>query len=116
MYMPNKGNKVAKIEARWKHGIFVGVRKRSNEIMLSTPEGIVFARSVRRVPFKKRWGQDCIDWVKWAPLRMYKDEEEGDGEVPEGVPAVLKHLIDITLSFLGSDSLTKSFVPFVTVV
>ena len=36
---------------------------------------------------EKRWGEDCLNWVQWAPWHRYKGDEEEDGEVPEGVPA-----------------------------
>ena len=34
-----------------------------------------------------RWGEDCMDWAKWAPWNRYKEAEDADGDVPEGVPA-----------------------------
>ena len=34
------GSKLEKINARWEYGIFVGVRRRSNELMVATVEGI----------------------------------------------------------------------------
>ena len=82
-----KGPKMEKINERWKHGIFVGVKRRSGELMLSRPEGIYVVRSARRIPFEKRWGEDCVNWVVWAPWRMYKNAEDEDGDLPEGVPA-----------------------------
>ena len=32
-------------------------------------------------------GEDCVNWVVWAPWRKYKDAIDEDGELPEGVPA-----------------------------
>ena len=54
--------------------------------MIAAEGGIIFARSVRRVPFEKRWGEDNVNWVHWAPWHKYKDDEGADGDVPEGVP------------------------------
>ena len=34
----------------------MGIRKRSNEVLVSMPEGIAVVRLVRRIPFEKRWG------------------------------------------------------------
>ena len=87
LYKLKKGNKMEKLNARWDYGIFVGIRRRSNEVMVSTKEGIVMARSIKRIPVESRWGNDCLEWVKWAPWNRYKDAEDADGEVPEGVPA-----------------------------
>ena len=43
-------------------------------------------RSVRRIPVERRWSEDCVSWVKWAPWNKYKDAGDADGDVPEGVP------------------------------
>ena len=48
--------KLQKINARWDLGIFVGVRKRSNELAIAAEDGIHFVRSVKRVPFEKTMG------------------------------------------------------------
>ena len=65
----------------------MGVKRKSNEVLVARPEGITAVRSVRRIPFEKRWGEDCLNWVQWAPWNKYKGDIEEDGEVPEGVPA-----------------------------
>ena len=44
-------------------------------------------RSVKRIPVQQRWGEDCVNWVKWAPWRRYKDAVEADGDLLQGVPA-----------------------------
>ena len=62
-----------KINAKWEFGIFVGVKRSSNEVMVATPKGIEHVRSVRRVPFEHRWGDDNTSWVRWAPWNEYKD-------------------------------------------
>ncbi|MEC8428647.1 MAG: hypothetical protein VXZ35_09485, partial [Pseudomonadota bacterium] len=81
------GAKIQKINPRWEYGIFVGLRRRSNEILVARPEGITAVRSVRRIPFEKRRGVDCLNWVQWAPWNKHKGDVEEDGEIPEGVPA-----------------------------
>ena len=87
LYKVKLGSKLEKINPRWEYGIFVGVRRRSNEIQVATKEGIVSVRSVRRIPVEKRWCEDCVDWIRWAPWHRYKDARDADGDVPEGVPA-----------------------------
>ena len=54
---------------------------------MATKDGIVHARSVKRIPKGERWTKDCVDWVRWAPWNRYKDAQDADGDVPEGVPA-----------------------------
>ena len=86
LYKVKMGNKMEKINARWEEGIFVGVRRKSNELWMATKEGIISVRSVRRLPVEKRWTEECVDWVKWAPWNRYKDARDADGDLPDGVP------------------------------
>mgnify|MGYP001254926542 CR=1 FL=1 len=51
-------DKMEKINTRWEYGIFVGVRRRSGEVWLATKDGVVRARSVRRIPIGERWVED----------------------------------------------------------
>ena len=48
LYKVPKGPKMEKIKARWEPGIFVGVKRRSNELMISTLEGIMTERARAR--------------------------------------------------------------------
>ena len=86
LYKMRKGQKMEKINARWEFGIFVGIKRKSNELWIATKEGIISVRSARRIPVEKRWSEDCVAWVKWAPWNRYKDARDADGDVPEGVP------------------------------
>ena len=72
-----------KINPRWEYGIFVGIRTRSNEVILAPRDGIHFARSVRRIPREERWSDDNVEWVQWAPWHQYRGDEYADGSVPE---------------------------------
>jgi hypothetical protein len=67
------GAKMEKINPRWDFGIFVGIRRRSNEILVSRPEGIFAVRTVRRIPVERRWSEDCVNWVKWVPWRRHQN-------------------------------------------
>ena len=42
-------------------------------------------RSVKRVVRERRWLMRNLEEVKWAPWHRYKDDENADGDVPEGV-------------------------------
>ena len=83
-YMKAKGDKLNKLKSKWGMGIFVGVRRKTNEIMVATPGAVTFARAVKRLPSEKRWGEDSVNWVTWAPWNRYKDHEERDGDLPDG--------------------------------
>ena len=51
-----RGPKLEKINPRWGFGIFVGVKRSSNEVLLARPEGIFTARSVHRIVEEERLG------------------------------------------------------------
>jgi hypothetical protein len=49
LYKVPKAAKMEKLMPRWKHGIFVGVRRRSGELMVARPEGIIFVRAANTI-------------------------------------------------------------------
>ena len=63
--------------------MFVGVRARSGELWIATLDGIIKARSVRRIPVQSRWSMDCVKWVKFVPRHLHKDHPGADGDIPE---------------------------------
>ena len=83
LYKVRLKDKLEKLNARWEEGIFVGVRRRSNEVWISVKDRILAIRAVRRLPVEKRWCNDCVDWVTRVPWNRYKDAADADGEVPE---------------------------------
>jgi hypothetical protein len=86
MYNLKTSPKKAELNTRWENGLFVGIKRFSNEVLVSTRDGIEEVRSIKRVPIERRLGEDNINMVKWAPWRRYKDAVEADGDLPEGVP------------------------------
>ena len=76
-----------KMEADWKHGVFLGQRALSGEYMVGTPEGVCRPRSIHRRPQERRW-EDVLSCVVGLPWKLSKDHD-GDKEVfldenPEG--------------------------------
>ena len=79
-----KGNMMAKLRSKWDYGIFVGVRRRSNEIWVATEERTWKVRSVRRLPEDARWSSDSVTWVRRTMWNRFQGDEQADGEIPEG--------------------------------
>ena len=55
LYKVKAGSKMEKLNPRWEYGIFVGVKRKSGEVWIAKENGIVAARSVRRIPEEERW-------------------------------------------------------------
>ena len=75
-----------KINPKYSFGIFVGMKRKTGEVIVMTPAGEDYTRTVKRLPFERRWSDDTLKWVQWAPWHRYKDDPDMDGVVPEGVP------------------------------
>ena len=60
----------AKLESRWSTGLFFGRRDESGEVVVGTPTGIEFARSMRRRAEEQRWSKEeysSFIGVPWNP-------------------------------------------------
>ena len=79
------GAKMKKINARWGYGLFIGVRAKSNELIIVDQEtkNIKYVRTVRRVPLEQRWSADNLEWVRGVPWNRGKEDDDADGDVPE---------------------------------
>ena len=94
LYKVKRDTKMGKLRSRWEYGIFVGVRQRSGEVWIATPDKTLAARSVRRIREEQRWGEACVGWVKRPLWNRYKEDSGADGDLPEAVPqAVAQDLL-----------------------
>jgi hypothetical protein len=77
--------KLEKLEPRWGHGLFVGVKVSSNEMVIMDEETktVKFTRTVRRVPEEERWQVENLTWVRAVPWNLGPGDKEEDGEMPE---------------------------------
>jgi hypothetical protein len=63
---------LGKLSSAWKFGVYVGVRAKSGEFIVSDKEGVWKARSIRRRPFDERWQSSNLDFAMHFP---WKSEE-----------------------------------------
>ena len=56
-----------KIETTWKEGVWLGIKNRTGEHIIGTPEGAVKAYSVRRRPEEERWSVAEVNAVRGTP-------------------------------------------------
>ncbi len=77
--------RLEKFEPRWDHGVFLGVKPSSNELIVADQQtkAVKFVRTVRRVPEKERWHVDNLDWVRAFPWNLGPGDKDEDSEMPE---------------------------------
>ena len=79
-----------KLDARWEKGIWLGIRDRSGEVIVGTPDGCVKVRSIRRRPEGERWNRE--EWhgmrgVSWEVIPGHPDRELKSRVIlPKAVP------------------------------
>ena len=80
LYLPLKGARNGKLEAKFEYGMFVGVLERSGEAVISTRTGCIKARTVKRLVEDSRWKADFVQnmiGTHWAPLGDDKERPVG---------------------------------------
>ena len=69
LYMPLKlaSHPVGKADDRFLDGVFVGMRLRSDEILVATENGVVKTRTLRRRPESEQWDREFVGRVRGTP-------------------------------------------------
>ena len=57
------GKRMAKFDARWGCGLFLGVKSRSGELIVVDGESkeVKCVRTVKRIPAEQRWGPNHLE-------------------------------------------------------
>ena len=90
---------LGKLDSVWDHGVFLGVKGKTGEIVIGARSGIFKARTVRRRSTEDRWNPNAMELVTGVPWRTSEDDDKVDGEkfaklqVPE--EAIRKHDEDV---------------------
>ena len=87
LYMPAKqsSHPQGKWEDRYTDGVFLGMRMRSDEILIGTPQGVVKARSIKRYPEGEQWDRDFARKIRGSPRTPIPGQ--GGDHVPTHVPS-----------------------------
>ena len=68
---------LGKTEARWRDGVFLGLRLESGEKLVGTPDGVFKVRSLRRKIEAERWDarqHDALTCLPWKPYAGSEDD------------------------------------------
>ena len=85
LWKHHPGKAMEKLNIRWGNGLFLGVRARSNELIVidETSKELKYVRTVKRVPEEQRWNPDSLEWVTMVPWNRGAADKEADGDLPE---------------------------------
>ena len=88
------GARQAKLDPKWQDGAFIGIRDRSDEMLIMTTSGVYKTRNVRRHPELERWDFEFLMTLKGTPWNhnpaageMAADALPADMAVPMPAPA-----------------------------
>ena len=61
------GARQATLDPKWQDGAFIGIRDRSDEMLIMKPSGVYKTRNVRRRPELERWDFEFLTTLKGTP-------------------------------------------------
>ena len=76
MQLRKKGGKLNKLDPKYNYGIFLGTSCRTGEHFVGTPDGVVKARSLRRLTEGEKWSGDILPEIKGTPWALVDGERE----------------------------------------
>jgi len=81
----------SKLEARWREGVFLGVRDHTTEKIIGTVDGVVCAQSLRRRPDGQQFSVEAIDKMRGTPWNWIPPVELDPGDRVVPCPLEVKH-------------------------
>ena len=59
----------SKVEANWEDGVWLGISRESNEILVGTKNGVMRAYALKQRPADERWDEKQISDMRGTPQR-----------------------------------------------
>ena len=81
------GAKQARLDPKWQDGAFIGIRDRSDEMLIMTTSGVHKASDVLRRPELERWDFEFLMTLKCTPWNPNRRRERWQLTVPMPAPA-----------------------------
>ena len=78
------GGAPGKLSSSWEHGVYLGVRGKSGEIIVTNGEGVWKTRTIQRKPADERWLPSSAELVKMSPWSK-KDEQDKGNDIPVAI-------------------------------
>ena len=79
------GKSVAKFDARWIYGFFLGVTFKSGELIVvdGKSKEVKYVQTVKRIPEEQRWDPNNLKWITVVPWNRGGGDKEADGDLLE---------------------------------
>ena len=74
------GGALGKLSVALSYGVFLGIKGRSNEFIVSDSSGVYKTRTIQRRSIGDRWAIASSDQVRYVPWKVSEDDERADGE------------------------------------
>jgi len=68
------GGALGKLSVAWSYGVFLGIKGRSNEFIVSDASGIYKTRTVQRRSIGDRWDVASAEQIRYVPWKVREDE------------------------------------------
>ena len=72
---------LGKLDSVWDHGVFLGVKGKTGEIVIGVRSGTFKERTVRRRLTEDRWNPEAMELVAGVPWRTSEDDDKAVREV-----------------------------------
>jgi hypothetical protein len=73
------GNALGKLTSMWEHGVFLGVKGKSGEMIVGDSKGVWKTRTIHRKPFEERWAEKLSEMVVGVPWNTSDEDMKADG-------------------------------------
>ena len=84
-YVPLRvGGRLNKLDDRTEKGVFVGLKERSEELLVMTPNGVYRARTMFRKPIQERFDSEFLKQCKGTPWQPVPSED-GASDLPKTI-------------------------------
>ena len=68
------------LDPKWEEGVYLGIKRGTNERYIGTPDKITTSSAVRRRPKEERWNAAAVLNIRGLPWDMDINEEAAEGQ------------------------------------
>ena len=97
MHLKMGSTGINKMDCRWETGIWVGMKDDSNESIVSTKDGCLKTRDIKRFgDMDDRWNVDFFKEVKGVPWEPIPGSKSVEVKVIINIPKIVEKFVKVT--------------------